>query len=285
MITNISTYLSNFINVKEEYIYLFIISAGVYITMKIISIIIIDFYLKHDKTSKEKYIHKQKIKFIMNNILIILLLIIWEQYIQNFITLISFISAGATIALREIIFNYFSGIYIKFKKPFKIEDRIEINNHKGDVIRISNMSFEILEVGEEQSTGKTIHIPNSYVFQYPLKNYVKPFKYIWHEMDVNVPLDVDIKETKRILYRIINSNQTIKHIPTKMRKQINQNNSDYRIYFNKFTPYIYTRLEKDHLTLSIRFLIHPKKVRNTEDEIWLSILRAVNESKLQIYKS
>ena len=104
-------------------------------------------------------------------------------------------------------------------------------------------------------------------------------------MDVNVPLDVDIKETKRVLYRIINSNQTIKHIPTKMRKQINQNNSDYRIYFNKFTPYIYTRLEKDHLTLSMRFLIHPKKVRNTEDEIWLSILRAVNESKLQIYKS
>ena len=111
MITNISNYLSNFINIKEEYIYLFIISAGVYITMKVISIIIIDFYLKHDKTSKEKYIHKQKIKFIMNNILIVLLLIIWEQYIQNFITLISFISAGATIALREIIFNYFEKIY------------------------------------------------------------------------------------------------------------------------------------------------------------------------------
>ena len=49
-------------------------------------------------------------------------------------TLISVISAAMTIALREIILNFFSGIYIKLKKPFKVEDRIQIENIKGDVM-------------------------------------------------------------------------------------------------------------------------------------------------------
>ena len=42
---------------------------------------------------------------------------------------------------------------------------------------------------------------------------------------------------------------------------------EYRIYFNKLEPIIYTKLKRDHLELSIRFLVHPKMVRTVENSL------------------
>lgn len=104
----------------------------------------------------------------------------------------------------------------KNKKIFKIEDRIEINGIKGDVMKISTLEFEILEVSNKeengQSTGIVITFPNSIVFTQPVKNYTKGFKYIWNEMVIKVPLDCDLIKTKQEIYKIINSSEIVKAI-------------------------------------------------------------------------
>jgi small-conductance mechanosensitive channel len=232
--------------------------------------------------------YKKKINLMSNTIILIAIFFIWESHLGNLITVISFISVGATIALREIIFNFFSGIYIKIKKPFRLEDRIEIGENKGDVVNISTLNFEILEIGDEingdQSTGKIIHLPNSLIFTVPLTNYVKAFKYIWTEITVKIPLDADLRESKKVLYKIVNNNQVVKRIPQKMRNQISSASLDYRIYFNKFDPIIYTKVVDMHTELYIRYLVHPKKARNVEDEIWCSILNAYKNGEIVLYK-
>ena len=272
----------------NEYVYLTILTIVLYILIKLITKIICKVYISFNNDSRDRYMYKKKINLISNIIILIVTFFIWESHLSNIITLISFISAGATIALREIIFNFFSGIYIKIKKPFKLEDRIEIDGKKGDVVNISGLSFEILEIGDEmngeQSTGKIIHLPNSLIFTSPLKNYVRAFKYIWNEITVKLPLDADLKESKKVLYRIINNNQVVKRIPQKMLGQINNASLDYRIYFNNFEPIIYTKVVDDHVELYIRYLIHPKKARNIEDEIWCDILNAYKNEEIILYK-
>ena len=74
------------------------------------------------------------------------LLLVWSEYIKNLMTLISVLSASLIYALREIILNFFCGLYIKIRRPFKVEDRIQIDNIKGDVMNISALDFEVLEV-------------------------------------------------------------------------------------------------------------------------------------------
>ena len=44
--------------------------------------------------------------------------------------ILPFVSAALTLALREVITNWFAGIYIKIKKPFRLEDRIEVDIKK-----------------------------------------------------------------------------------------------------------------------------------------------------------
>ena len=87
------------------------------------------------------------------------------------------------------------------------------------------MNFEILEVDNNalsgQSTGIIIHLPNSIIFHYPLRNYNKAFKYIWDEITINVPLDCDLVKAKSTIYKIVNSNEILKKVPDKLKKQIN----------------------------------------------------------------
>ncbi len=244
--------------------------------------------IKRTRDSKKEYNYTKKYKLIIRITILSAIIIVRGKYIKNFLTLISLVSAAFTIAIRDLIFNFFCGIYIKIVKPFVVEDRIEINGYKGDVVNINTMNFEILEVSNVdttgQSTGIIIHLPNSIIFNYPLKNYNKAFKYIWDEITIRIPLDYDVNKAKKVLYKIVNSNEIIKKIPPKLKKQINNVSNSYRIYYNQYDPIIYTKINEDHIELQIRYLIHPKKARYVESIISSDILLAYKNGEIEIYK-
>lgn len=280
-------YISNITSIDQKYIILIIKTTIFFAILYIIKKIGIKI-INHVKDSKAEYLYTQKYKLLINILFLIIFFFLWGRYLGNLLTVISLISAGFTIALRDLIFNFFSGIYIKIKKPFCIEDRIEINNYKGDVININALNFEVLEVNNEnfigQSTGVITHIPNSAIFQHPLRNYNKAFKYIWNELTIKVPLDCDISKTKGIIYKIVNSNEIIKSIPAKMKNQIKNISSEYRIYYNQYDPIIYTQVVDDHIELTVRYLVHPKKARYVNSTIWSNILTAYQNDEIELHK-
>ena len=274
--------------IQSEYILLFIISIIALVIVKLIAKVISHIYKSSRHSGRDVFKFNQRLNLLANIIIIFIVFIIWEDYLDNVVTIISFISAGATIALREVILNLFAGIYIKVAKPFVVEDRIEVGEIKGDVVLISAMSFKILELGDrvngEQSNGIIVNIPNSQVFSNSLKNYTTAFKYIWSEMKVNVDLEADINTYKKKLYEIVNNNNVIKSIPKKMDKAIDAASGDYRIYYNNLKPIIYTEYVDNHIEFTVRFLVHPKKERNVLDELWISIIKSAQKGEIKLYK-
>lgn len=274
--------------IQSEYILLFIISIIALVIVKLIAKVISHIYKSGRHSGRDVFKFNQRLNLLANIILIFIIFIIWEDYLDNVVTIISFISAGATIALREVILNLFAGIYIKAAKPFVVEDRIEVGDIKGDVVLITAMSFKVLELGDrvngEQSNGIIVNIPNSQVFSSSLKNYTTAFKYIWTEMKVNVDLEADINAHKKKLYEIVNNNAVIKSIPKKMDKAIDAASGDYRIYYNNLKPIIYTEYVDNHIEFTVRFLVHPKKERNVLDELWISIIKSAQKGEIKLYK-
>jgi len=238
-------------------------------------------------SGRQEYVLSQSFRIILNILEVLALLLVWNEYIKNLMTLISVLSAAMTIALRDIILNFFCGIYIKIRKPFKVEDRIQIGDIKGDVMNISTLDFELLEVSTKeehgQSTGTVISFPNSVVFDEPIKNINKGFKYVWDELVINVPVDCDLVKNKQEIYKIVNNLDIIKSIPKKMKSQINQINTNNRVYFNKYDPIIYTRIVDGHIELTLRYLMHPKKSRYVESDIWNRIYAAYQEGTIDLY--
>ena len=195
--------------------YLIIIGRSliVYTFFKFLNYIIVLISTKWINRSKTRFMFHQGVNIIMNIFCVIIIFLIWYPYLKNIMTVISFISAGITIAIRDIILNLFAGIYIKTKKPFKLEDRISIDGVTGDVILINNLSFKVLEVSDknngEQSSGLIINIPNSYIFSHTLKNYNLAFKYVWDEVTIRIKIDSNLEKNKKEILEIINSNETV----------------------------------------------------------------------------
>ncbi len=271
---------------EEKYIVLLLTSLVVIFIFRILKVLGKK-VIQKITTGRREFVSNQAYQVTLNILEILVFIFLFNDYIKGLMTFISVISAAMTIALRDFILNFFCGIYIKFKKPFKVEDRIQIEDTKGDVMSISAFSFEILEVSTKedngQSTGIVIHYPNSIIVSKPVKNINKGFKYIWDEIVVKISLDADLENNKKEIYKIVNSLDTIKSIPKKMKNLINDVNTTNRIYFNKFDPIIYTKIVDDHVELNVRFLMHPKKARYIESVIWNKIYLAYKAKKINLY--
>lgn len=280
--------IENTTTINGNYIYLIIVSLIIILVMRLIKRITLKLSFKKNLNSKEKYMYKKNGSTITTVITFVLLFIVWTDYLKSFITMITFISTAITLSLKDIIFNFFSGIYIRTSRIFSLEDRIEVGDLRGDVVNINKTSFDLLEIGDrvngEQSTGRIVHVPNSIVFTHPVKNYVKAFKYIWDEIKIKIPLDADVYKTKKELYKIIKKNSTVRNIPNKMENEVRDASADYRIYFNNLEPIIYVEVVDSHIELYLRFLVHPKKKRNVENSIWLDIIKSYNEGIIELYK-
>ena len=283
-----SEYVGRDTGINKEYIHLTILTIFAVLFFDLIKLATRKIYSQLPVSDKKKYFRNRKIKISLTIICWLVVILIWKEQIKSLITLISFVSAAVTIALREIIFNFFAGIYINAKKIFEIEDRIEIKGIKGDVITMHSLGFEMLEIADgneyEQSTGKIVHIPNSAVFSEPTKNFTKAFKYIWDEIKINIELDSDVEETKSYIYNILANIEILKEIPEKMENQVDDVTVQYRIYYNKLEPIIYTRIDESHIELSLRYLVHPKKIRIVQNEIYLKVLEQYNKGNIKLYK-
>lgn len=72
---------------------------------------------------------------------------IWIVGFGSLTTFLGLLSAGLAIAVRDPV-TYMSGwIYVLLRKPYKVGDRIQIGDEKGDVIDIRFLEFTILEIG------------------------------------------------------------------------------------------------------------------------------------------
>ena len=286
IIKSFCSYLSKVTTIEELYLYLILstfIVIVLFLGFRKLGKVIINKRI----SGRKEYIISQGYIFVLNVLEVLVLLFIWDDYIKSLMTLISVISAAMTIALREIIMNFFCGLYIKIKKPFKVEDRIQIDDLKGDVMSISALDFEVLEVSTKeengQSTGVVVTFPNSVVFSKAIKNINKGFKYVWNELTVKVKIDSDLPNNKKELYKIVNGLEVVKNIPKKMKEQVDITNATNRVYFNNYDPIIYTKLVDDHIELTIRYLMHPKKSRYVESVIWNKIYTSYKNGKIDLF--
>ena len=279
-------YLGKITTIEEIYIYLLVATTIVFLIFLGLRKFG-KFIINKKFTDRKGFYITQSFLMIINIIEILCLLFIWDDYIKDLMTLISVVSAALTIALRELILNFFCGLYIKIKKPFNVEDRIQIDDLKGDVMNISTLNFEVLEVSNKdergQSTGVVITFPNSIVFSKAIKNINKGFKYVWDELTVNIKMDCDLVKNKQELYKIVNGLEVVKNIPKKMKEEVDIVNQTNRVYFNKYDPIIYTKLVGDHIELTIRYLMHPKKSRYVESVIWNKIYLSYKDGIIDLY--
>lgn len=199
---------------------------------------------------------------------------VWFRGVQSIATFLGLLSAGLAIALKDIVADVAGWIYIIWRRPFEVGDRIQIGTTAGDVIDIGVFQFTLLEIGNwvnaDHSTGRMVQIPNLVVFTQPLSNYSKGFEYIWNEVPVIVTFESDWKKAKAILQEL--ASKHLAQSDKKAEKQIRDTSKQYMIFYSALIPTVYTSVDAIGVMLTIRYLCEPRRRRETEQIIWERIL-------------
>jgi small-conductance mechanosensitive channel len=204
---------------------------------------------------------------------------IWLEGLRSLGTFLGLLSAGLAIALKDVVGSLAGWVFILWRRPFQLGDRIQIGSQAGDVVDIRPFQFTLLEIGNwvaaDQSTGRIIHVPNLRIFTESLFNYTAQFDFIWNEVPVLITFESDWKGTKEILQKILDERvgETVKEAEKAMKTASRK----FLIHFRKLTPKVYTSVEDSGVLLTMRFICKARQRRGTAEEIWESVLQAFSE--------
>ncbi len=223
---------------------------------------------------RTRYKWRKTITYITVVVGILLVGRVWSEGIGELATFLGLLSAGLAIALRDPIVNLGGWLFIIWRRPFVVGDRIQLGPNAGDVIDQRIFQFIVLEIGNwvhaDQSTGRMIHIPNGLVFREPLANYTRGMQYIWNEIGVLLTFESDWKGAKEILNDVVETHA--REVVEEAEQQMHKASRQYMIFYSTLTPTVYTSVEDSGVMLTMRYLCHPRRRRGTAQAIWEDVL-------------
>jgi len=204
---------------------------------------------------------------------------VWFIGLGSFATFAGLASAGLAIALKDMVANLAGWVFIVWRRPFTVGDRIQIGEHRGDVIDIRAFQFSLMEVGNwvdaDQSTGRVLHVPNGLLLTQPVANYNRGFPYIWNEIPVLVTFESDWKRAKELLLEIVAKRPEA--LSERAEQALREASKKFFIRYPTLTPTVYTTVKDSGVLLTLRYLCPPRRRRGTEQSIWEAILEAFAE--------
>ncbi|MBW3662791.1 MAG: mechanosensitive ion channel family protein [Actinobacteria bacterium] len=207
---------------------------------------------------------------------VIAVVAIWFEALGGLGTFLGLTAAGIAIALSDVLKNFAGWVYIVLRRPLRVDDRIEIAGHKGDVVDVRMFRFSLLEIGNwvdaDQSTGRIVHVPNGKVFTEPIGSYTEGFSYVWHELPVLVTFESDWHRAEELILEAMNAHSP--DVSEAAGRQIREAASAYKIRYRHLEPTVYVRVETSGVLLTGRVLVEVRTRRGVEQQIWRAILDA-----------
>lgn len=249
-------------------------TIAIFVLLGLIRLIILRVVNRNTENKKIQYKWRKNLSYVSFFIGFLAVVQIWFASIESIATFLGLLSAGIAIALKDPVTDLAAFLFVIWRKPFDVGDRIELDTIKGDVIDIRPFKFTVLEIGNwvdaDQSTGRVIHVPNHKVFTHQLANYTSDFEFIWNEIQVLVTFESDWKLAKDILSEVVLD--VSKEFIEKAKAEIAKASKSYLIEFKYLTPIVYTDVKDSGVNLTVRYLTNPRKRRGTTQKIWESIL-------------
>lgn len=172
-------------------------------------------------------------------------------------TVLGLAGAGIVISLKEVWLNMVGWFMIMGGNGFKVGDRIEIENIKGDVVNIGFFKFTLLEISSdvrfEQSTNRLIHFPNYNIVMHRFFIVSETMDFVWDEFRIFLNIDSNWEKAEKICTQILNEELVL--VPELVEAKIREMSKNYLVRLGKTTPIVYTSLEPEGLILlSLRYL-------------------------------
>ncbi|MEK6898061.1 MAG: mechanosensitive ion channel domain-containing protein [Nanoarchaeota archaeon] len=159
------------------------------------------------------------------------------KQVGSLITSIGLIGFGVTFALQKPLLNFVGWITIIFGRTYKIGDIISINNVTGQVYDIRVMYANVGELNSDgDSTGKSISIPNEFVFTSPVVNLTRGTNFIWEEIKIFFTYKSNEKKAIKIVEKTVQDYYN-KHIKSDVKQTFKDDFKEHEKIILRFGLY------------------------------------------------
>ncbi len=162
------------------------------------------------------------------------------------------VGIAIALAAQDLFSNFFGGAVIITDQPFKIGDRVLINDILGDVIHIGPRSTRVITLDSDIVT-----IPNNKITTSVVRNFSLPSPQVRIQIPIAVAQGTDISRVKNLLLQIATEAQSDKKDiiaetpePTVYLTKMDKNSMTFEVsvYANKF---IHNNIIRDYLNIKI----------------------------------
>jgi small-conductance mechanosensitive channel len=225
---------------------------------------------------RTRYYWRKAVTYTVGVLATFLITRLWFEGIGSIATFLGLIGAGIAVALKDPLTNLAGWLFILWRRPFRVGDRVQIGKDAGDVIDLRLFQFTLNEIGNwvdaDQSTGRLVHVPNSLVFNTPLANYTRGFNYLWNEVPVLVTFESNWKAAKQILHEIATRHS--EKFSASAERDVLAASRQFMIFYSTLKPIVYTTVKDSGILLTIRHLCEVRGRRGSAEAIWEEILEA-----------
>jgi small-conductance mechanosensitive channel len=256
----------------------------------IVTVFIVAYFIKKIpkrlvKEEKSAYYFRKLIGFIAWLTAILMVIFNTAGGIGSISAVIGLAGAGLAIALQDPIVSLVGWFLIVGKYGISVGDRIEINSVKGDVADVGMLRIAVMEVGNwlsgEQSTGRMVFFPNSFIFRGHFFNYSTADSFIWDELHILVTYESQWKKACDIILKVAQDAS----LDVVERARMNQDKvaRRFNVSLGNLESYAYVTIADSGVDLVLRYLSEIKRRRVMRDHICREVLEAFeNEPDIQL---
>lgn len=231
---------------------------------------------RRELSPEQRFSLQKTFNYLLGIFVLLALARLWLSDFRSLATFLGLLSAGLAIALRDPLTNFVGWLFIVWRRPFAVGDRIQIGDLRGDVIDLRIFQTLLLEVGNwvqsDQSTGRILHVPNQRVFTDTIANYTKGFSYIWNEIPVVITFESDWEKAETILRSILQ--QYWAQEAEAAHAELKRASRRYYILFPTISPTVYVDVVDSGVRLTLRYMTRVRQRRGSTEYLWKEILRA-----------
>lgn len=213
-------------------------------------------------------------------IILIFITVLFADRLKHVGFAVGLFGAGVVVALQDVIASFGGFIAIEFSNLYRVGDRIQVNETRGDVLDISVMRTTVLETGNWVSgdlyNGRIARIPNNAVLKGLVFNYSQGFRFVWDEIKIKLTSTSDHQHAREMLLRI--AKETVSDYLVEAQGSWKRMVENYRIENPLLEPTVTLQASGGSLEFSLSYIVDYTKRTSVKDKLFTKIVDEVEDS-------
>ena len=217
--------------------------------------------------------------------ILIALIVISVLFVNWYAALISVgvISVIVGLSIQTPMTSFIGWIYILVRQPYRVGDRIKIDDATGDVIDVSYIDTTLWEFGgqylsTDHPSGRIIKFPNSKVLDTMVYNYSWPlFPYIWNEIKFQIAYQSDLAFVASTMQRVVEEElgeEMVKRV--EVYRQLLARTPVDELEVRAHPRVLFRVDEITWIDAIVRYLVPPREAGTTKTRLIPKLLAALN---------